>query len=147
MAEEQYVGTVHAQEAKKVVAHKADTVSEFPARPKGMDRRSFLMSWAGLAWGTFALGNAAGGIACLRFMLPNVLFEPPQVFKAGRLEDFEWDKPDESWTVDLRRFSVGTKELGMLKPEGIIMHPLPRGPEIDTAASPSAAVSMAKLLA
>jgi aspartate carbamoyltransferase catalytic subunit len=46
----------------------------------------------------------------------------------------EWDKADESRAVDFRRFSVGTKELGMLKPEGIIMHPLPRGPELDPAA-------------
>ena len=46
----------------------------------------------------------------------------------------EWDKADESRAVDFRRFSVGTKELGLLKPEGIIMHPLPRGPELDPAA-------------
>ena len=43
----------------------------------------------------------------------------------------EWDSADESRAVDLKRFSVGPKELAMLKPEGIIMHPLPRGPEID----------------
>ena len=43
----------------------------------------------------------------------------------------EWDSADESRAVDLEQFSVGPKELAMLKPEGIIMHPLPRGPEID----------------
>jgi len=43
----------------------------------------------------------------------------------------EWDHAGESRDVDLGRFSVGTEELGLLKPEGIIMHPLPRGPEID----------------
>ncbi len=43
----------------------------------------------------------------------------------------EWDSADESRAVDLKQFSVGPKELAMLKPEGIIMHPLPRGPEID----------------
>ncbi len=43
----------------------------------------------------------------------------------------EWDSTDESRTVDLKQFRVGPKELAMLKPEGIIMHPLPRGPEID----------------
>ena len=46
----------------------------------------------------------------------------------------EWDKADESQAVDFRRFSVGIKELGMLKPEGVIMHPLPRGSELDPAA-------------
>jgi len=45
----------------------------------------------------------------------------------------EWDEGDESRAVDVGRFSVGPKELGMLKPEGIIMHPLPRGPELDPA--------------
>ena len=28
-------------------------------------------------------------------------------------------------------FTIGTDELEMLKPDSIIMHPLPRGPEID----------------
>jgi aspartate carbamoyltransferase catalytic subunit len=45
----------------------------------------------------------------------------------------EWDKADESRPVDFTRFSVGTNELARLKPEGIIMHPLPRGPELDPA--------------
>jgi len=43
----------------------------------------------------------------------------------------EWDDADESKAVDLSRFSVGIKELAMLKHDGIIMHPLPRGAEID----------------
>ena len=43
----------------------------------------------------------------------------------------EWDRAGESLAVDLGRFSIGTNELEMLKPDGIIMHPLPRGPEID----------------
>lgn len=45
----------------------------------------------------------------------------------------EWDSANESLAVDLERFSVGSKELAMLKPEALIMHPLPRGPEIDPA--------------
>jgi aspartate carbamoyltransferase catalytic subunit len=43
----------------------------------------------------------------------------------------EWDTAGESSAVDLRRFSVGERELARLKREAIIMHPLPRGPEID----------------
>jgi len=43
----------------------------------------------------------------------------------------EWDSADESSALDPEQFSVGTKELAMLKPEACIMHPLPRGPEID----------------
>jgi aspartate carbamoyltransferase catalytic subunit len=43
----------------------------------------------------------------------------------------EWDTAGESNSVDLRRFSVGERELRELKRDAIIMHPLPRGPEID----------------
>ena len=43
----------------------------------------------------------------------------------------EWDSANESRAVDLTRFSVGAKELAIFKRDGIIMHPLPRGAEID----------------
>jgi len=43
----------------------------------------------------------------------------------------EWDSAGESSDVDIGRFSIGIDELEMLKPDGIIMHPLPRGAEID----------------
>jgi aspartate carbamoyltransferase catalytic subunit len=45
----------------------------------------------------------------------------------------EWDTAGESQAVDLARFSIGTHELGLLKSDAIVMHPLPRGPEIDPA--------------
>jgi cytochrome b6-f complex iron-sulfur subunit len=73
-----------------------EVVGEYPPKP-GMTRRSFMMSWAGAAWGTFALANAAGLGLCGRFMLPNVLFEPPQVFKAGKIDDFEFDTPSDRY--------------------------------------------------
>ena len=43
----------------------------------------------------------------------------------------EWDTAGESRAVDLRPFSIGTHELTLLKRDAFIMHPLPRGPEID----------------
>src|SRR5690606_12495843 len=43
----------------------------------------------------------------------------------------EWDVAGESQQVDLARFSVGPRELALMKPDAIVMHPLPRGPEID----------------
>ncbi len=51
---------------------------------KPVTRRNFL--WMG--WGMFAafMGSAAGAVG--KFMLPNVLYEPSQIFKAGRPEDF-----------------------------------------------------------
>jgi cytochrome b6-f complex iron-sulfur subunit len=75
-----------------------ELVSDFP--PKPPTRRSFMMSWAGAAWGTFAVANGVGTFAMLRFMMPNVLFEPPMVFKAGKIEDYEWGKPDERYKQD-----------------------------------------------
>jgi cytochrome b6-f complex iron-sulfur subunit len=69
-----------------------------PARPApsgAVSRRGFL-STIGIAWTTFAAACGAGAIATTRFMFPNVLFEPPQTFKAGFASDF---LPD---TVDIR---------------------------------------------
>ncbi|MEO8464591.1 MAG: aspartate carbamoyltransferase [Gammaproteobacteria bacterium] len=43
----------------------------------------------------------------------------------------EWDTAGESHAVDLRPFSIGTPELTLMKRDAFIMHPLPRGPEID----------------
>ena len=48
----------------------------------GLTRRSTL-KWMALAWTGFAAATAAGLVSTLRFMFPNVLFEPPTRFKAG----------------------------------------------------------------
>lgn len=105
---EPYVGGRHAEEVKKKPVGRYDLVGEYPQR--AITRRSFLMSWAGAAWVTFGGACSAGGVALLRFMLPNVLFEPPMVYKAGKIEDYDWDKPDErfkaankTWVVKLRK--------------------------------------------
>jgi aspartate carbamoyltransferase catalytic subunit len=45
----------------------------------------------------------------------------------------EYDTASESGAFDHTRFHFGPEELGVLKPEGTIMHPLPRGPELDPA--------------
>jgi aspartate carbamoyltransferase catalytic subunit len=43
---------------------------------------------------------------------------------------FEHDTEGESKSVDLNPFSVTSSVLADLKPHAVIMHPLPRGPEI-----------------
>jgi aspartate carbamoyltransferase catalytic subunit len=43
----------------------------------------------------------------------------------------EWDQAGESRSVDLSSFTIGQQQLAMMKPDSVIMHPLPRGPEID----------------
>jgi len=50
-------------------------------------RRGFL-STLGIAWTSFAAACGAGALATTRFMFPNVLFEPPQTFKAGLPDEF-----------------------------------------------------------
>ena len=91
------------KDLQKRVPQQYDMVADYP--PK-VTRRSFMMSWAGAAWGTFGLASGVGSFAMLRFMLPNVLFEPPQVFKAGKIEDFEFDKPDERFKVDKKAWII-----------------------------------------
>jgi cytochrome b6-f complex iron-sulfur subunit len=105
MAEE--AKTTAPAPAKGQALSKHVVVGQYPP-PKQVTRRSFLMSWAGAAWGTFALANAVGGAALLRFMLPNVLFEPPQKFKAGKLDDYEWDKPDERFKTSQKAWLMKT---------------------------------------
>ncbi len=59
-----------------------------------VSRRGF-MSILGLGWGIFTAA-AAGMLGAMgRFMFPNVLFEPPQEFKAGFPDDFAVDQVDE----------------------------------------------------
>ena len=89
---------------QKKVPKDFSLVGDYP--PKPPTRRSIMMSWAGLAWGTFGMASGAGGAVLFRFMLPNVLFEPPQKFKAGRPEDYEWDKPDERFKQDKKTWIV-----------------------------------------
>ena len=52
----------------------------------------------------------------------------------------EHDVDNESTGVNLAPFTIGIRELELLKPDAIVMHPLPRGPEIhpDVDADPRA---------
>lgn len=61
-----------------------------------LSRRGFF-SWLAVAWVAFTAAAAAGGAAMTRFLFPNVLFEPPQTFKAGLPEDYDVGKVDERW--------------------------------------------------
>lgn len=54
-------------------------------------RRDFLESipWLAVAWAAFT-GAVAGALAgTIRFLYPNVLYEPPQQFKVGLPEDYQ----------------------------------------------------------
>lgn len=49
-----------------------------------------------------------------------------------RIQD-EWDTAHESHVVDTSRFHFTKEHLALLKPDAVIMHPLPRRKEIETA--------------
>lgn len=54
------------------------------------------LKWMTLAWIGFAAAVGAGATATMRFMFPNVLFEPPTLFKAGLPSDYSLGV-DERW--------------------------------------------------
>ena len=72
----------------------APAPSKTPAAGMAVTRRGFLTS-LGVAWTSFAAACGAGAIATTRFMFPNVLFEPPQQFKAGFPADFQTGTVDQ----------------------------------------------------
>src|SRR5438552_13698484 len=61
-----------------------------------ISRRSFPVVLTA-AW--IALTAALGGLTAIlvRFLFPNVLFEPVQKFKAGRVADYSVGEVDERW--------------------------------------------------
>ena len=58
-----------------------------------MDRKSFI-KWLTIGWLAFAAATGGFFTVMIRFLFPNVLFEPPQSFKIGYPEDFEIGKVD-----------------------------------------------------
>src|SRR5258708_6990429 len=82
----------------------AEPVAPPPSSPNAsqeISRRSFLK----LGWGALLGFFAASGAATLRFIFPNVLYEPPQTFNAGKPEEYplgvstRWTKEQRVWIV------------------------------------------------
>lgn len=59
----------------------------------GISRRSFI-SWIGVAWVSFTGAVTMASVSTLRFFFPNVLFEPPQTFRAGFPSEFQVGRVD-----------------------------------------------------
>jgi cytochrome b6-f complex iron-sulfur subunit len=82
-----------------------------PAPLRGETSRRGFLSVLALAWASFGLACAGGLGACVRFLFPNVLYEPPQEFKAGFPAEFAVDAVDErfkaSYGVWIVRESTG----------------------------------------
>ncbi|APZ94071.1 ubiquinol-cytochrome c reductase iron-sulfur subunit [Fuerstiella marisgermanici] len=81
---------------KKPLKKKADTPFAAPkAKSQDVSRRGALGSIAGvllspvvIAWSSLTAATAASGLAMARFMMPNVLVEPPTKFKIGPQTDY-----------------------------------------------------------
>lgn len=77
-----------------IAAKPAATAAAKPASP---ERRQFIITWLGFAWTVFAVATATALSTCLRFMFPNVLFEPKMAFKIGTPDSYENGKVDTRW--------------------------------------------------
>ena len=88
----------------------APAVGARPASPMSqtMDRRRFI-SWMGVAWVSFAAATGGALSIVLRYLFPNVVFEPPTSFKAGFPGDYETGVVDDKDQGIKDRFVVGVK--------------------------------------
>ncbi len=62
---------------------------------RGKTSRRGFFPWLGLAWVSITAGFAMLAGVSLRFLFPNVLFEPPSTFKAGFPSEYEVGAVDE----------------------------------------------------
>ena len=61
-----------------------------------MDRRSFI-KWSAVGWTAFAAVVGGYATAAMRYMFPNVLFEPVQSFRAGFPDEYALGEVSERW--------------------------------------------------
>jgi cytochrome b6-f complex iron-sulfur subunit len=68
-----------------------------PAGEADVSRRSFMKLSLPVGWVAFSAATTASLIATARFLFPNVLFEPPQAFKAGFPGEYNVGEVDTRW--------------------------------------------------
>lgn len=79
------------------------------AEQGALSRRLFL--WAlPVGWTAFTAALTSGLVATGRFMFPNVLFEPPQSFKAGFPSEYNVGEVDTRWKDTFGVWIVRTAE-------------------------------------
>jgi cytochrome b6-f complex iron-sulfur subunit len=77
--------------------------------PSAFSRRLFMWSLP-VGWVAFAAASASGLIATARSLFPNVLFEPPQSFKAGFPGEYNVGEVDVRWKDAFGVWIVRTNE-------------------------------------
>jgi len=79
------------------IYHNKFPVNRYPdyekSRQNIINRKSFLTTLS-IGWVAFAAATGGFFTVLIRFLFPNVLFEPPQSFKIGFPDDFESGKVD-----------------------------------------------------
>lgn len=88
-----------------------------PAAKAGADatsRRGFLLgtllsAWV-VSWTSFVGACTVGALGCLRFMLPNVLTEPPRKFKIGSPGDYDLGTVATKWVAQYGIWVVHTDQ-------------------------------------
>jgi cytochrome b6-f complex iron-sulfur subunit len=65
-------------------------------RPAESSRRDFI-KWTTVGWVAFSAACTSSLVATARFLFPNVLFEPPQAFKAGFPGEYNVGEVDTRW--------------------------------------------------
>ena len=80
---------------------KAGEVDQKAAAARATDtgRRDFLKTipWVATAWAAFTAATGVVLLATLRFLFPNVLYEPPLQFKVGFPEEYQPGQVSEVW--------------------------------------------------
>jgi cytochrome b6-f complex iron-sulfur subunit len=79
-------------------------------REKKYTRRRFA-SWLAFGWASFAAALGIASTATVRFLFPNVLFEPPSSFKAGFPDDYAVGKVDTRWKEKYRCWIIRNSEI------------------------------------
>ena len=64
---------------------------------EGVERRTFMKVALPVGWVAFSAACASSLVATARFLFPNVLFEPPQSFKAGFPAEYNVGEVDTRW--------------------------------------------------
>jgi cytochrome b6-f complex iron-sulfur subunit len=68
-----------------------------PAAQPAVSRRSFMKWSVPVGWVAFSAACTSSLVATARFLFPNVLFEPPQSFKAGFPSEYNVGEVDTRW--------------------------------------------------
>ena len=79
---------------KQIPRAALNTSPDDSSTPVAVRRKGFI-SWLVVGWVAFASATGTFLAMILRFLFPNVLFEPPQSFKIGFPDDFQIGEVDE----------------------------------------------------